>query len=290
MLTLVAGDPAVGKSAVLLYIAGLYTKGQGKWPDGTEFNHSACNVLWCESEAAQAVNVRRAIAWGLDPLRIWTPSLEPLSDFFFSDESMRQRLTDIARLDEVGLIVVDSLGGATRMDERLSSFATGVQWLAEVARDTNKPIILSHHLRKSSLLDSNRTRLERIRGSGKVVQFPKMVWLMDSPDGDDPDLRRLEVVKTNIGSLPPPIGVYVNQGMPTFRCDIEFEPSSSKHSSLADAVALLQLELSSGPRLASEMIAVAGEAGISPATIRRAAQAMGGLGGRRGPGSMWTLP
>ena len=64
VLTMLSAKSGIGKSLLVLRIAGCYLNGW-PWPDGTPFTGERGSILWCEAEAAQALNLERAKAWGL---------------------------------------------------------------------------------------------------------------------------------------------------------------------------------------------------------------------------------
>jgi putative DNA primase/helicase len=135
MLTIIAGELGVGKSIMALRIAACFLRGD-PWPDGTPYTGETGAVLWCEAEAAQAINLSRAKAWGLPLDRIYTPFEDPMVDILLDDPNHREAIATVARREEVLLIVVDSLRGATRGDENSSETIAITKWLAELARDT----------------------------------------------------------------------------------------------------------------------------------------------------------
>ena len=78
-LTILASESGMGKSGLLLRICGSFLCGDD-WPDGQQFEHEIGGVLWCEAEAAQALNLERAKAWGLPVNQIYCPLGDTLED------------------------------------------------------------------------------------------------------------------------------------------------------------------------------------------------------------------
>ena len=110
LLTILAGESGAGKSSLALRLAACYLRGD-PWPDGSPYTGEPGAVLWCEAEAAQAVNLQRAAAWGLPLGMLYTPLDNPLDDLRLDNAEHRAILTTKASRPEVRMIVTDSLRG-----------------------------------------------------------------------------------------------------------------------------------------------------------------------------------
>lgn len=292
MLTILAGESGAGKSGLGLRVAGCYTNAW-PWPDGTPFTGSRGAVLWCEAEAAQAVNLERAKAWGLPLDQLYTPLPNPLDDLKLDLEGHRVMLAQKAALPEVKLIVIDSLRGILgRGDENASDTLNFIKWLAELARDTGKPIILTHHLRKRSIFDNEGVELERLRGSSAIVQTARVVWALDVPDPAAKESKRLAVIKSNLAKFPDPVGMTIDENGVHFGN----APQPPKNETAADkAVDLLLDLLGREPRPYSEIEEAYHAAGLSEPTINRAKKSLGIISIRQGENRnnmqwYWSLP
>jgi len=210
-LTLVAGASGVGKSILLLRIAASYLRGDD-WPDWTSYTGETGRVVWAETEAAQALNLERADTWGLPTDRIISPLGNPMDDFDLDDARHLAALSRTAKRDDVKLVIVDSLSGGHRRDERKSNAMMGiVKNMAQVARDTQKPFLLAHHIRKVGILDqAGEITLDMVRGSGAIVQPARLVWGVDKPDPNI-DTKRMSVIKSNLARFPDPVGFSIDE-------------------------------------------------------------------------------
>lgn len=103
---------------------------------------------------------------------------------------------------DVCLGVVDSLWGTSQGNDRDAEIGLTTKWLAQQARDTGKPILLSHHLRKRGMFDLDEITLDRVRGSSTIVQTARLVWALDAPHPDAPERKRLSVIKPNLAAFP----------------------------------------------------------------------------------------
>lgn len=124
MLTIVEGDPNVGKSYLTMHIAAMITIG-GELPDEQKLKTES--VYFLSAEDMANVTVRPRIeAMGGDSAKVWFPD-EP---FTFSDEYLTQ-LDDHLSGRKVGLIIIDTL---------FSFLPDGV--------DTSKPSAIRERLHK----------------------------------------------------------------------------------------------------------------------------------------------
>ncbi len=209
-LTMLAAGLEMGKSNLCLRIAACFLRGD-PWPDDSPCARAPSKVLWCETEAGQAMNLDRARRWGLPLSDIITPFPDPLADVDLDARSHRQAVTSAAARDDVGLIVVDSLSGRSTRDEKGAAFGEVTGWLASVARDTHTPALTNHHLRKRGPRDPDPRRevtLEMIRGSTAVLQTTRIIWALDQPEPTSP-WRRLHVIKSNLAKPPGPVGMLI---------------------------------------------------------------------------------
>ena len=287
LLTMLVGEPGSGKSALLLSLCAAWLRGD-LWPDSTRCPGAQGRVLWCEAEASQAVNLERAKEWNLPIDKILTPFSDPLAEAKIDDLEHQRVIEDAARRDDVRSVVVDSLSGASSRDENKAEIKKAVQWLAGLARDTGKPIVLTHHLRKRGMLDvDQRVSLERVRGHSSIVQFARMVWALDAPDPNDEETKRLSVIKSNLARFPEPLGLHVTEQGVIF-CDAPEPPRAV--SMLDQAKEALQALLEPGPKPAEQVYEELKGMGISQRTARRAKPELGIVSRKRKDTWWWSLP
>lgn len=213
-LSMLVSESGEGKSNLLLRIAGCVTNGL-PFPDGSPCNTRGL-VLWAEAEGAQQLNFSRAKAWGIDTSKIITPFDDEFIELNLDITQHRDKLMIRSMDPDVALIVVDSLSGSTFKKENDTEAKSPVQFLARLARDTRKPIAISHHLNKGNVLGPKEISLSRVRGSSSLVQFARVVWAIDQPNGDTPDVRRLSQIKNNLDKYPAKIGFTIAETGLTF--------------------------------------------------------------------------
>ena len=286
-LHILVGMTGEGKSRVALRIAGVYLIGLD-WPDGTPYEDEPAFVLWCEAEAGQAMNLDRAKAMKLPTDKIYSPLGDPLDDFRLNNDHHRAKLAAMALWPKIKLIIVDSLSGADPTAEKSTEDAKNVNWLAGLARDTQKPIILTHHLRKRGLFDvEGEVSLDRVRGISTILQYARVIWAIDTPNLEDKDTKRLSVIKSNLAKKPEPIGFTIDD-------EITFTeaPSKPKVETLQDrGVDLLLALLASGPVPVRTIEQEFNDAGLSKRTLWEAKKALAIVSIKTSKsGWQWSLP
>jgi hypothetical protein len=287
-LTMNVGEQETGKSILMLRIATCFLRGD-PWPDGTPYTGEKGKVVWAEAEASQAMNLQRAKNWALPIENILHPLADPLEDIQLNAANHRRAIAALARRPDVRLIVVDSLSGGHREQEQSASgMIPTVKWLAELARDTGKHVILTHHLRKRGMLDSNdHVTLDRVRGSSGITQMARMVWALDTPDPNLPEDRRLSVIKSNLAPKPDPLGFRIGSDGLVFGD----APEPPRQETQVDrAIELLQTILNDGPVASTVLKGEADGAAISWNTMKRAKAKLGVVAKRESNRWFWALP
>ena len=286
LLTILASLSGEGKSYVLMYLCGCYLVAL-PWPDGTPFTGETGCILWIEAEAAQALNLDRAKVLSLPLEKIYTPFSDPLADFRFDNKAHRQAVYEKAFLPEVKFIAYDSLSGSTGRDENSTEIKQVTEWLSQLARDAKKPILLSHHLRKRNAWDGETITLDRLRGSSAIVQNARCVWALDAPNPDNPEHKRLQVIKSNLGRFPKPIGLTINdQGIIWNDAPMPPQPETA----ITRAVDILSTILAREPVLTNCVKEQTDAAGISWRSVNEAKKALRIIAVKRGTAWYWSLP
>lgn len=287
-LTMIVGEQETGKSMLALRIGACFLCGD-PWPDSRPFDGERGSIVWAEAEASQAMNLQRAKDWGLPLDKILHPLSDPLEDVQLNNPRHRAAIVALARRPDVRMVIIDSLSGGHQEEEKSANgMIPTIKWMAEMARDTGKPAMLSHHLRKLGLMDSpGQVTLDRVRGSSGITQMARMVWALNAPDLNKPDHRRLEVIKSNLALKPKALGFTVNDGHPVFGDAPEPPQQPSK---LNEAIEFLQEVLADGPMESRELEDLAKRDGISISTLKRAKGTLGVRADKNGDGWSCSLP
>ncbi len=300
-LTLIAGDPGLGKSMLTAYIAAIVSKG-GTWPDGT--HAPTGDVLIVNLEDGQADTTRpRLDAAGADVARVHAADLVQQLDSTLRCMTLAdvQPIADaLARMPQPRAVILDPasafMGSA---DSHVAADVRGLLApLAELAQRSGVAFILIAHLNKSSA----QSAMNRINGSGAYVAACRSAWIVVK-DKDD-ELRRLLLpLKNNLGpdqgGLAYRVAVAEN-GAPFV--EFESEPvnvraddalaAADEDESGDDSGSFLCDLLRSGSMAAKEIYREAESAGYSRDAMKRAKRRMGieaikaGMNG----GWCWRLP
>ena len=287
-LTILVGEPGVGKSILALRLCAAFLGTSELWPDSSRYAAEAGSVLWCEAEAAQPLNLERAKSWGLPLDRLVFPFDDPMRDVQLDNPEHRRAIAALIRREDVRFCVIDSLSGASGGDENSSEALATVHWIAEQARDSGRPILVNHHLRKRGLFDGDdKVTLARVRGYSGIVQPARIVLALDTPDPMDEDTKRLSVIKSNLGRFPEPLGLQITEQGVIF-CDAPQPPK--KYSALDEAKDAIRSILGAGPLPAADVEDDLEGRGIAERTAARAKRELGIISRKEGKTWYWGLP
>lgn len=315
-VTLIAGDPGLGKSQLTASIAACVSVG-GRWPVD-QSNAPRGNILILNAEDDPADTIRpRVDAAQADVSRIfildavYAPNAnsgvaQRSFDLTRDIETLRK---EASRIGDVMLIIIDPisayLGGTNSHCN--ADVRTILAPLTALAADIGAAVLLVSHLNKSAGSDA----MMRVSGSLAFVAAARAAYLVVR-DAQDPARRLFLPAKNNLG---PDQGaglafrivpVTLANEISTSRIDWESEPVAitanealaaafddpEKRSARAEAELFLRELLSDGPMPAKDVQRAAQEAGHSKATIRRAKEALAIIvdkEGYQGPWC-WSLP
>ncbi len=312
-LTLIAGDPGLGKSFLTLDLAARVSRG-GVWPDAPGVYIKPGGVVLLSAEDGIADTIRpRLDAAGADVSRII--ALEAVR-MVGGDGQESARSFDLSRdtpaledairsVDDCRLVVIDPvtayLGG---VDSHKNAEIRGVlSPLGALAEKYGVAIVGVTHLNKSG----GGPAIYRAMGSLAFVAAVRTAWSV-SKDKDDPDRRLLLPIKNNIA--PDTGGLAYRIESTGLGADpvVAWEPDAvevSADDALAsdrigqggrterdDAAEWLTELLANGSLPATDVQREAKDAGFSIATLRRAKAALGVVSrkGDFGGPWRWSLP
>lgn len=197
-LTVIAGDPGLGKSFVTLDMAARVSTGT-KWPDGRTNRQGSVVLLNIEDDAADTIRPRLDAA-GADVERIHLisgvrpSSIEETKPFSLGNDL--SPLRDVLKgMPDCRLVVVDPitayLGGVdTNSDVRVRQVLGP---LATLAESQGVAIVLVMHLNKGQDLGA----IYRVSGSMAFTAAARATWLV-AKDRESPDRRLLLPQKMNL--------------------------------------------------------------------------------------------
>jgi putative DNA primase/helicase len=306
-LTLLIGDPGLGKSLVTVDIISRSSRGTA-FPDGSACEAGSVILLSAEDDPGDTIRPRLDAA-GADVSRVHVLEAVrvPRSDGSLLEKSFNLE-TDIAALEDalnqlrdVRLIVIDPISaylGAA--DSNTNAEVRGLLApLAALAARYGVAILAVTHLRKSG-----GAAVHRAIASIAFVAAARAVWAV-APDPADPERRLMLPVKQNLAA---------NAGGLAFRVEIqdgtarvEWQPGAVSldandvlggsengdgRGARKEAESFLSKLLADGPLSVKKIEKEAKDAGLHWITIRRAKDTLGILSGKDGfdDGWSWWLP
>jgi hypothetical protein len=304
-LTILDGDPGLGKSVLTLDLAARVTKGQ-EMPCGAAGRKGGVVLLTAEDGLEDTV-VPRLDAADADRSRILALDTIPDGD--------GKRLPCLpmdagiirANVQRIGalLVAVDPLSAylGPEVNSHRDQDCRRALWpLAKIAEETGAAVVVVRHLNKAG----GGSPLYRGGGSIGIIGAARS-GLLVAKDPDNPEQRVLASTKCNLARLPPAL-VYALDSDPNgaLRVGWKGESAHTAESLLAaprddedrdatqEAVEVLRALLADGPANADHARREARKAGVSERTLLRA-KAILGVKSRKlgfsGPGSwQWCLP
>jgi len=314
-LTLIAGDPGLGKSFLTLDMAARVSRGWA-WPDATGVATTPGGVVLLSAEDGLPDTIRpRLDAAGADVARIVAlEAIQSMGDngresarHFDLSRDLPALEAAIESVEGCRLVVIDPvsayLGDAARDSHNNGVVRTLLGPLAALAGERGVAIVAATHMNKSGVGPA----IYRAMGSLAFVAAARAAWAV-TKDKADPDRRLLLPTKNNLG---PDRGGLAYRVVPWERDPgvgrLEWEPGPVNVSAddaldalgggggrteRDDAANWLRDLLAQGPRPARDVERDARDAGYSIATVRRAKAALGVVSRKPDFGGPWewTMP
>lgn len=308
-LTVVEGDPGLGKSAVTLDLAARVTAGV-KWPDGSTCEAGGVVILSAEDGLADTIRPRFDAAGG-DPSKVIALSTAPDAEGNERQIAIPDDLHIIeaeAKRVEAVLFIFDPLMAFTPPEVNSHRDQDVRRMLAPTARmaeRTGAAVVVVRHLNKAS----GGNAIYRGGGSIGIVGAARSGLLIAKHPEDD-DRRVMASIKSNLAA-PAPSLVFGLSSTENGAVRVDWKGESTldasallsaptdheERSAAQEAQDFLREALSDGPEAVADLRKQAGEAGLSWRTVERAKAALGvraareGEAGKRGGGAwVWTLP
>jgi hypothetical protein len=309
-ITVLDGDPGIGKSALAVDFAARITAGR-LWPDG-----AACrpgNVLMMTAEEDLADTLRpRVEAQGGNPEKVIVlthipgadgtrrlPSLP--TDIPYIEDGIREHRARLLTID-----VLSSYLGSEVDAHRDAAVRRVLHPLHEMARRTRCAVLLLRHLNKAATVGN---AMYRGMGSIGITGQARAVYLAAaSPDDPSGSRRILAPVKMNCGKMPPALAYLMAEDETHQTVRIEWlgedphtaakllaEPLSAQARADRDEVVWLiidYLKNNGGEAPFRDIRDAAAKHGIPVSTLKAARERAGVTFKRRGyaEGSVWRLP
>lgn len=291
MLTLIVGDPGLGKSFLTLYMAAKVSTG-GEWPDADSVpdNYALKGVvliLSAEDDLSHVIRPRLD-AMGAEPSRIIAVEGVRVKNGDNCSFSLQHDLPALQQVvssrQDIKLVIIDPLSaylGGGIDSHRDADVRSVLMPLVEFAERNNIAVVGVSHLNKNS----TGKAVYRAIGSIAFLAAARTVWLV-SNDPDNPESKRrlLTPVKHNVLVEPAGLAFEIVDGRVVF----EDEPvnmtsdqalgqvSTVESPLLNKAKQWLVEQLPAGKAVTStELAKLAQENGITESTLRRAKKELG---------------
>ena len=287
-LTVLAGEPGLGKSLLSLWLASRLSRGElGGTP--------AASLFLTAEDSREHTVLPRPVAAGAELEHVVFPP--PENDGLERSISLPDDIGYLRQLmvkAAVRLVVFDPL--MAYLPAKVNSWHDqsvrgALAPLAALAQEQGAAVLLVAHLNKGQ----NADPLRRLGGSIGLAAAARSVLLLardpDDPEGATGAMRVLAQAKSNLGLLEPSLGYRIKPaslandvttayleaaGASRFSAaELLALNETEARSKLREAEALLRAELEDGPRPVSELRAAALELGISITTLDRAKKKLG---------------
>jgi RecA/RadA recombinase len=305
-LTLLVGDPGLGKSLLTCQLAAQLSRGQ--------LGREAVTLLATAEDSLEATVVPRLTAAGADLERVKVVTMR--REGFEEGVSLPDDVQALARLVEVKrarLVVIDPLMAHLRSDVNSwqdQSVRRALVPLYRLAERAGCAILVVAHLNKGQDADP----LRRIGGSVGITAAARSALLLardpDDPEGEQGRRRVLAQVKNNLSTPAPSLLFQIEetlislegQGVPTAALHLLGESPYGgsdllgarveTRSALEEAAEFLRLMLADGARPAAKVTEAALQARIAPRTLKRAKERLGVKSTKSdySAGWIWELP
>jgi hypothetical protein len=314
-LTLLDGDPGLGKSAVMLDLAARVSRGAAMPDESRSDLDGPAGVVLVSTEDGLGDTIRpRLEAAGADLSRVVAVTGVP------GEGTMRlvtlprdaPRVARAAKELEARLVVIDPL--MAYLDPAVNAYRDqdvrrALAPVSLIAEALDAAIVVVRHLNKAT--EGNPL----YRGGGSIgIMGAARSGLVVGPDPDDPTEQRrvLAVVKGNLAA-PAPALAYTLETVAVEAKDVDATAvrvawqgtvrhtaatllgAASEGSEAAgrdargEAMAFLVTALADGPQPVAPLMEAARKAGLAEKTVRRAKVALGVVARKEGGGGWWWL-
>lgn len=306
-LTIVDGDPGLGKSTMVLDLAARVSTGD-EMPDGSVGVQRRSVILVAGEDGAGDTIRPRLEAHGADVERIihlQTIPITALQEDGITRVKVGERppalptdvstIRSVARREPVGLIIVDPLSAHLDQNVNLNSDGDVRQALlplTKLADDLGVAVIVIRHLNKSGGADP----LYRGGGSIGIIGAARSAFLVGR-DPSDPDLRILASTKLNLARPPQSLRFRLVTSGTTSRTQWEGPTSLTATQLLGDSASpvldaagsWLMDALRDGPVPSGQIFDLGHREGFSEISIKRAKRAIGAKSRKGGMTDGWLF-
>ncbi len=309
-LTLIAGDPGLGKSLVSITLAAAISKGY-KWPlEDSSAPIGSVVFLSAEDDPGDTIRPRLDAAEAdctrihvLHAVKDVDKDGKPIERMFSLQSDLKILEELLPSIPDCHLLVIDPISAyLDGTDSHSNSEVRGLLApLAKFAADHNIAVVLVQHLNKSS----GGSAMYRAMGSIAFIAAARAGYIV-TKDQQNPERRLVMPVKNNLAKDTTGLAysvVTAENGAPvlvwekepiTMTADEALSPADSNEEKTNTdwAVEVLEVVLKDGPVPAAIIQKEAKQAGISPKALNRAKEKLG-IKPKKADfkgGWVWSLP
>jgi putative DNA primase/helicase len=296
-ITLIAGEPGLGKSQLTAALAATVTTG-GRWPTSDQRSPRGCVVMFSAEDDASDTIAPRLLAAGADLKRIQIVSAVHGGDKTPGRRSFNFQ-TDLDLLEkamqdlgDVRLVVIDPITsylGKGVDSHKNAEVRSVLEPVAELAARYSAAFVGITHFSKGG----GSSAINRFIGSIAFIAAARAAFVVtNDPDSDIPGRRLFLPVKNNLAPKGDGLSFQIEQhmiageicaSMVEWGGDVVTKTADEILSAGAEddrpqrteAADLLRASLADGPKPSKEVEAEAKDAGISWRTIKRAKKELG---------------
>lgn len=318
-LTVIAGEPGLGKSFMTLDMAARVTTGAA-WPDNPGGANQVGSVVLLSAEDDVADTIRpRLDAAGADVSRVsaiqgfeYDAGCDKpvVRDYFNLEYDLPPLEEAIIASPDCRLVIIDPIAcymGAT--DSHKDAAVRGLLGpLADLAARQNVAVVIVLHLNKAE----GRSAIHRVTGSGAYVAAARSAWII-AADKSDRKRRLFLQIKNNLanrsglgfrmadsavvlsdGSMVAKLDWEPNEVTITADDALNADPQQKGPTPRDEAGDFLLTELKDVAMMQRSVAAAAKDDGISPSALRRAREDLGVVTRKlwfgEGSRTFWMLP
>jgi putative DNA primase/helicase len=301
-LTILVGDPGVGKSTVALSLAATLSQGT-PWPDGTQASIGRTLIIASEDGVADTI-VPRLETHHADRAQIFEAAqvsdgdVERLFDLSTDIDPLRKTIKD----ERIDLVIIDPLTAYLGPvdSHRDADVRRTLTPLVTLMAETNVALVAIAHLTKNDTVKA----LYRPGGSIAFMAMAR-IGLCVAAEANDPERRILSSLKNNLTLAPPSLAFRLQDGAVEWESDpvdvsademlsSELHQRGARSTPAAHFLTELMADEQAWPRAATSVSGLAADRGIAARSLQRAAKKLGIRISREGFGkdgtSVWDLP
>lgn len=294
MITIMEGDPGVGKSFLAMQLAAQISIG-GELPEGQKLDRGRVLYLSAEDDAAYTIRPR-IDAMGGDPSRIRVQG-----DFLSLDEKGLNALMREVRRKPPDLLILDPLFAYVPSGQDMykpNVIRQLLSFLKDIAETGDTAVLIVRHLTKAK----HDKAIYRGGGSMDVIGAARSAFLVCEHPNDS-STKLVVHIKHNIAKRGQTQSYEIyseDEGMATLNwlgpSDITIddlissEGGTAKMSALDEAIQFLRAFLKNGPEASTKVEKEAAARDISEKTLERARRSLGVVSKKKGKSWVLSLP